>query len=625
MRQSAKLVIAAAVALAALLSTYGFFFFRDNLITHYPMKVISAHSFRSGEIPWWNFNDIGGQPLAGNPNALTFYPDNVLYLILPAHVAFNLHFLLHLAGGFLAMRALCGARGIDRRSSLFGATVWLLSGIAISTTCLYNLVTAVALVPLALYAVERSSTRILGLAFGLMLLAAEPVTLIGATVAVAIVGFRRVPLSKLAWAALIALAIGAPQIIAYSEIAGEVERVVPLKTGTVLITSLSPKRILEIFVWPLSGFLNDPDGNKQRLFSTIFLGVIAVPALWSRSRYTAVVAAMLFLAVGSYNPIIPPILERFPLTRVMRYPEKFAIPLETALVVLIAEYFGRTRWKREWTVITFLPLLWCAVRGIPIDWFAYYRVAPRPAVRVRAHGFAPPDSMNARTAYRIRARDLDWMFGAVAGLRYGVGRSPDLMHSVLSRTVAERYDSARPELQQRYLRIAGCNVPGHLPEAMVVPAAIGARGMIDAVNILEAPQFDEHRWAVAPISLHGFVSAPGRLNGYREDGQTIRIALDAPGPLLLFVNQTFFESWIARADDRELTTVPLDVDRLGVIVPAGTRTVTLTFGRHRGTVEATWAASAFLMIVLLLPKRVQKADRRTGEVERAGDEDGPLV
>ena len=58
--------------------------------------------FRAGQIPWWNFYDDGGQPLAGNPNSLTFYPDNFLYLLLPAHVAFNLHFLLHLAVAWLA-------------------------------------------------------------------------------------------------------------------------------------------------------------------------------------------------------------------------------------------------------------------------------------------------------------------------------------------------------------------------------------------------------------------------------------------------------------------------------------------------------------------------------------------
>src|SRR5260370_36657883 len=90
----------------SLLALGGFFYFRDIFSTHYPIKVLSQASWRAGAIPLWNFADGGGQPLAGNPNTLSFYPDNVLYLFLPAYVAFNLHFLLHLIGGWLAMRAL---------------------------------------------------------------------------------------------------------------------------------------------------------------------------------------------------------------------------------------------------------------------------------------------------------------------------------------------------------------------------------------------------------------------------------------------------------------------------------------------------------------------------------------
>src|SRR5437763_1848502 len=88
-------------AFCILIAVFGFFFHRDNFSTHYPIKVISASAFRAGEIPFWNPFDGGGQPLAGNPNTLTFYPDNVLYLVLPPHVAFNLHFLIHLVLGWM--------------------------------------------------------------------------------------------------------------------------------------------------------------------------------------------------------------------------------------------------------------------------------------------------------------------------------------------------------------------------------------------------------------------------------------------------------------------------------------------------------------------------------------------
>src|ERR1043166_4058626 len=96
-QRRAALVLSAALLLVAV---FGFFYFRDNFATHFAVKFLS--DFRSFEIPYWNFADGGGQPLAGNPNTLTFYPDNLLYLVLPPHVAFNLHFLIHLALAWLA-------------------------------------------------------------------------------------------------------------------------------------------------------------------------------------------------------------------------------------------------------------------------------------------------------------------------------------------------------------------------------------------------------------------------------------------------------------------------------------------------------------------------------------------
>src|SRR5205085_2270708 len=175
-----KLAAALALAAAALASALLFFYFRDNFATHYPVKVISAAVWRAGEIPWWNFYAGGGQPLAGNPNTLSFYPDNVLYLLLPAHVAFNLHFLLHLTLAWFAMRALTRSR--------WAAWLYVFSGIAISAMCFYNLIVALAMVPFALWASERGRWLQLGAAFGLMALAGEPVTIVAAAIACMSVG-----------------------------------------------------------------------------------------------------------------------------------------------------------------------------------------------------------------------------------------------------------------------------------------------------------------------------------------------------------------------------------------------------------------------------------------------------
>src|SRR4051812_32967015 len=112
-----------ALAVVTIVSWATLFFYRDNFSTHYPIKVMSAEAFRGFRIPYWNYADAGGQPLAGNPNTLTFYPDNILYLLLPPHVAFNLHFWLHIIAAFWLMRALS--------RSWFGAWMYVVSGIVV--------------------------------------------------------------------------------------------------------------------------------------------------------------------------------------------------------------------------------------------------------------------------------------------------------------------------------------------------------------------------------------------------------------------------------------------------------------------------------------------------------------
>src|SRR5713226_7955654 len=267
---------------AAAIAVFGFFYFRDNLVTHYPIKVISARIFRAGQIPWWNFYDGGGQPLAGNPNTLTFYPDNVLSVLLPAHVAFNLHFLLHLALAWLAMHGLVGdvvrrrlpaapANG-ERRwpvpdSPSFAAWLYVLSGLAVTATAFYNLITAVALIPIALLAAERRSPLLLGTAFGLLVLGTEPVTILGTAMAVAVIAFGRMRIVEVAGAAIIATVISLPQLIAYGEIAREVERSHGFSARVVLSASLAPVRVLELLIGP---FFRQ---SEPRLFLSLLVGL----------------------------------------------------------------------------------------------------------------------------------------------------------------------------------------------------------------------------------------------------------------------------------------------------------------------------------------------------------------
>ncbi|HEV7425477.1 MAG TPA: hypothetical protein VGQ46_03850 [Thermoanaerobaculia bacterium] len=552
----------------ALIATFGFFFFRDNFSTHYPIKVLSAIAFRAAEIPWWNFADGGGQPLAGNPNTLTFYPDNVLYLLLPAHVAFNLHFLLHLIAGWFAMRSLSRSR--------FGAWLWVLSGVAISALSFYNLITSIALIPLALLGAERRNAVQLGVAFGLLALAGEPVVIVATALAVLILSapprFRVKPFPL---AMAIAAAIAAPQLIAYSEIAKEVERAHGYSAQTVLNASFDPRRMLELLIGPALRI------DAPHLFPSLIIGLIVIPAIFRRSRYTTIAATMLFFALGAFNPIVRMLVESISALRIGRFPEKFAIVMCAALVVLAAEYVRESKTPRIWTIVTFAPLLIWTVFTIPIDWFAPYRVAPQPSRRVFTPNIAGGQTID-RDNYRERARRLEPLFGAIAGREFVLNRSGDGMHSLLSRIASERFATTH---NPNWLRIATA-------PPSIVPAALAAPTIPDAVNMIEA--------GVPAVAPRAFTSArAARLTRFTRVGQTISIDVSTSAPTLLAVDQSYFRAWSATMSGRDLETTPINLDRLGVIVPTS-GTVTLTFGRQRMLIRIAWIISSLVLLSVLV-------------------------
>lgn len=607
MKRVRNTLITVVIAGAALIASfYGFFFYRDNFSTHYPVKVLSALSLRAGEIPYWNFADAGGQPLAGNPNTLTFYPDNILYLFLPAHVAFNLHFLLHLIAAFFVVRALT--------RSNFAAAMYALSGIAISATAFYNLIVAVAMIPLAFLGASRRSPLILGIAFGLLALAGEPVMVLGAAMAVGILALDRIPIRSWILAVAITFVIASPQLIAYGEIAGEVERSVGMSSRTVLNASLHPVRIVELFAGPILGVLNNAGGAfRARLFSTIFLGFIAVPALFRRSRYVVVAAVMLFFALGRFNPVIVALVDAFPAVRIVRFPEKFALPMTVALVVLVAEYFRETRWKGIWIALTFAPLLATAIRAVPLDWFVPYSRTMQAPARAYIATAIRAAVRPARLEYRMRALAAEPLFGATEGLWYVINPSPEGMHALRSRMVLERFDRAPQPVRDTYLRIMGCHVHDALPQAFFPARALAARDIYGEADATE--RFASLSTAVTPRPVP---VGPGRVRRYAWNGQRIAIDVECPHPALLFVNQTYFSAWDARAGGRALEILPVDVDRLGVIVPAGTSHIELRFGRHHAAVASAWILSSLALLALAL---VEIRNRGAGEIERSGNED----
>ena len=304
----------------------------------------------------------------------------------------------------------------------------------------------------------------------------------------------------------IAAAIAAPQLIAYSEIAREVERAHGYSAQTVLNASFDPRRLLELIIGPIIHI------DAPHLFPSLILGIIVIPSVIHRSRYTVIAATMLFFALGTFNPLLRVLVESVSALRIGRFPEKFAIVMCAALVVLAADYVRESKTPRIWTIVTFVPLLIWMFFTIPIDWFAPYRVTPQPTHRVFIPSMPGGQTID-RDDYRERARRLEPLFGATAGLEYVLNRSGDGMHSLLSRIASERFATTH---NPNWLRIATAR-------PSIIPIAYPAPTIPDAVNMIEsdAP-------AVAP---RAFTSAAGaRVTRVARDGQTISIDVSTSAP-----------------------------------------------------------------------------------------------
>ena len=135
-------------------------YFRDVFHSHLPWKAFGAAELRSGSIPAFNPTWAMGQVFRGNPNTVSLYPGNVLYLLLPFWPAFNLHYALHWLLAAIAMFALARGLGLSPAAAVLAGLCYGGSGYLLAALTFYNLLTVVAWWPLAILgAVARRRAR----------------------------------------------------------------------------------------------------------------------------------------------------------------------------------------------------------------------------------------------------------------------------------------------------------------------------------------------------------------------------------------------------------------------------------------------------------------------------------
>ncbi len=307
---------------------------RDVLQAHLAMKASLAEALRAGYLPLIDGARSGGQPLAGNPNAVPFYPDNLLFLVAPLFWAFNFHFWFHLLVAPLAAYWMGRTWGLPRPASWAVAVCYGTSGFMLSQLNLYNLIAGAALTPALVAATLRAGDRrpwaapVAGLLWALLLVSGDPLTAVLAGLLAVTALFVRSgarpglrPVILLGVGVVLGTLVAAPQIV-------EFLRILPTSLRghqgfgdwRLSVGALRPVHAVEWLV-PLAFGRYDlvRDGGlwgaslfegKLPIFLSLYPGLLSLVlvACSGRPRSRAAwwgwgaVGVGVFLALGSHNP-----------------------------------------------------------------------------------------------------------------------------------------------------------------------------------------------------------------------------------------------------------------------------------------------------------------------------------
>lgn len=134
--------------------------FKNYLVTdpvrqQIPWRKVMVDSVRKGDFPGWNPYAFAGTPLAGNIQAGTFYPLNLLFFLMPFSDAWSALIILQpvLASVFtyLYLRNL----GLRKLTSVFGASVFAFCGFAVAWMTWGTIVHTALWLPVSLLSVDR--------------------------------------------------------------------------------------------------------------------------------------------------------------------------------------------------------------------------------------------------------------------------------------------------------------------------------------------------------------------------------------------------------------------------------------------------------------------------------------
>lgn len=125
----------------------------------YPMWFRAAEWMREGTLPLWNPFQAGGHPFLAAALYGVLYPPNLVRLVLPVEVAFEVNIVVHLWLGLMFMYLYGRTIGLGRPGAFVAGAVYALSGAAAHEASWFTAtIAAMVWLPLGFAALERVMT-----------------------------------------------------------------------------------------------------------------------------------------------------------------------------------------------------------------------------------------------------------------------------------------------------------------------------------------------------------------------------------------------------------------------------------------------------------------------------------
>jgi hypothetical protein len=375
-------------------------YMRDVLNAHLAMKWSEARALRQGYFPLLDPYRGGGQPLAGNPNAVPFYPTTALFLWASPIWALNAHFWIHLLLAPFAFHWMARRWGLAREPAWAAAVCYTASGFYLSHLSFYNLIAGATLAPALVAACLGFVSRrppgavylpAIATLWALLLLSGDPLmaAMAAGLAAAALLAtwegwaWRARPPSgppsgvaaagrppRRGWPgwgalAMLAAAFACGTLIALPQVV-EFLRILPVSfrgfrgyaPGVATIASWDPRQAAEWLLPMLFGRLDVRGGGSfwgqgfftgaPPLFPSLYPGLLALALIAAVGRprgraawwASGAVAAGLFCSLGRFNPAIDWLFSRLG-AGALRYPVKFWLPVAVGAALLCGLGFER--------------------------------------------------------------------------------------------------------------------------------------------------------------------------------------------------------------------------------------------------------------------------------------------